>query len=233
MKGDKLKRLLVLVATTGLVYALVSLPMAVPAAATSGPKLHPSGFGEHSYSAWKAHEGLPDSRGNDDQALYFQKMTSTATFAAGVAVFKGFEGMSTAAIGPLGFYYRSDGHCGAGAPRFNLRVENSLGVRQTFFFGCNSGMVPGGTAIDDQGRVWFERTTAGPLPPGTVVSLSIVYDEGNEFPPGYVYLDNIQAGGHVWTDASDNGNGQVIMAEPTGNEIVEEFLGESLSVLFP
>ena len=41
--------------------------------------LHPSGFGPHSYASWKAGEGQPDSNGNKDQALYFQKSTSTAT----------------------------------------------------------------------------------------------------------------------------------------------------------
>jgi hypothetical protein len=51
--------------------------------------LHPSGFGTMSYSAWKAKEGKPDRTGNQFQALYFQKMTVTATFAAGAAVIKG------------------------------------------------------------------------------------------------------------------------------------------------
>jgi hypothetical protein len=110
--------------------------------------LHPSGFGEHSYAAWKADEGLPDSAGNKDQALYFQKKTSTATFAAGVAVFKGVVGLPTSAVDPLGFYYRVGTHCGAGAPRFNLRFQpqgtTDPDDRQTLFFGCNSGMVPGG-----------------------------------------------------------------------------------------
>src|SRR3954468_10772327 len=49
--------------------------------------LHPNGFGQHSYAAWKAQVGLPDTSGNKNQALYFQKMTATTTFAAGVAVF--------------------------------------------------------------------------------------------------------------------------------------------------
>src|SRR4051812_23151771 len=63
---------------------------AFPAYASAGAlTLHPAGFGEKSYSAWKAHQGLPDTKGNDDQALYFQKMTTTGTFAAGVAVIKG------------------------------------------------------------------------------------------------------------------------------------------------
>ena len=47
---------------------------------------HPSGFGKGSYAAWKAKEGLPDTSGNANQALYLQKMVPTATFAAGIVV---------------------------------------------------------------------------------------------------------------------------------------------------
>src|SRR5947207_1882685 len=98
--------------------------------------LHPSGFGEHSYSAWKAQEGLADSTGNSNQALYFQKMTTTATFAAGVAVIKGFEGMSASALTGLSWDHRTDGHCGAGAPRWNLNLVEASGIRHTVFLGC-------------------------------------------------------------------------------------------------
>ena len=80
--------------------------LALPAWALGGTfTLHPSGFGEHSYSAWKGQQGLEGSTGNKNQALYFQKDTPTPTFAAGVAVFKGFEGMSTSAVLPLEFWY--------------------------------------------------------------------------------------------------------------------------------
>jgi hypothetical protein len=199
--------------------------------AAPGPKLHPSGFGEHSYSAWKADEGLPDSHGNKDQALYFQKMTSTFTFAAGVAVFKGFEGMQTSAVLPLEFWWRTDGHCGAGAPRFNVRVETAPNVSQTVFVGCQ-GMVPGAT-VAYEGRTYQQRTFAGPLPPGTVLSLAIVFDEGNDVGPGFVHLDNIRIGNHVWTSASDNANNEVIVQSATGVEFIESLLGESISVLFP
>ena len=209
--------------------------LALPAWALAGPfTLHPSGFGEHSYSAWKGQEGLPDSTGGKNQALYFQKDTPTPTFAAGVAVFKGFEGMSSSAVLPLKFWYGTDGHCGAGAPRFNVRIETAPNVRQTVFVGC-AAMVPGGTAAAPNGRIFQEKTFAGPLPAGTIVSLAIVYDEGNDF--GFpcpdlgnscVYLDNIQVGSHVWTSASDNGNGQTITAAPTGEEFVSSLMGESL-----
>lgn len=218
-----------------LFFAVLAV-LALPASAVAGPfVLHPRGFGEHSYSAWKGQEGLPDSTGSKDEALYFQKNTPTPTFAAGVAVFKGFEGMPTSAVSPLAFDYRTDGHCGAGAPRFNLVVENG-GVTQTFFFGCNSGMFPGATQFDDQGRLWQRRSTAGPLPPGNVVRLAIVYDEGNDLgflcpedPAGScVFLDNIQVGDHVWTSASDNGQSET----STANSLtLEQLWGAPLETL--
>jgi hypothetical protein len=211
------------------------LIVGVPQGAQAGDiTLHPSGFGEHSYAAWKAHEGLPDSGGNKDQALYFQKMTSTATFAAAFAVFEGVAGMETAELGDLAFWYRDDGHCGAGAPRFNVRIQPPAGPRQTLFFGCNSGMVPGDTRTDDEGRVWFERRLpAGTIPPGDVVSLSIAYDEGTELPPGFVYLDDIEAADHLWTSATDNGSGGFTTANsPVTAAEAEAILGEPLSVVF-
>src|SRR5690349_9505358 len=97
--------------------------------------LHPAGFGPNSYAAWQAGEGLPDSIGNANHALYFQKFTTTATVAAGVAVFKGFEGLPASDITTYTFWVRDDGHCGAGAPRFNV-LTDTAGVRQNFFLGC-------------------------------------------------------------------------------------------------
>src|SRR5438477_1579082 len=102
--------------------AILGTLLLASSAAAGALVLHPSGFGEHSYSAWKGQQGLPDRTGNQNQALYFQKMTSTATFAAGVAVIKGFEGQPVSALDKLEFWWGTDGHCGAGAPRFNVRV---------------------------------------------------------------------------------------------------------------
>jgi hypothetical protein len=217
---------------------LVTAALVVPLAAAAGTyTLHPSGFGDHSYSAWKAGEGLPDTNGTANQALYFQKMVPTPTNAAGVAVINGFEGEPTSALLPLGFWYGTDGHCGAGAPRFNVRIQPPLTTdpasRQTMFVGC-AAMVDGGTATAPNGRVFQEKTFAGTLPPGTIASLAIVFDEGNDLGfQGFVYLDNIMVGGHVWTSASDNGNGQTIMQDPTGEDFVSALLGEPLTVAFP
>lgn len=203
--------------------AAAALVVAAPALAGS-LTLHPSGFGEQSYSAWKAGEGLDDSRGEKQQALYFQKNTLTTTNAAGVAVFKGVEGMATSALGELSFYWRTDGHCGAGAPRFNVRVETAPGVRQTVFVGCQ-GMAPSGSASNENGS-FEKRTFAGALPAGTVVSLALVFDEGSDVGrcngsagaltgESCVYLDNIRAANHTWTSASDNGNNEEIIQSST------------------
>ena len=185
--------------------------------AASGPKLHPSGFGEHSYASWKAGEGLDDSTGEKDQALYLQKDTSTAAFAAGVAVFHGLAGMQTSEILPLEFWVRTDSHCGAGAPRFNIRIQPALGPAQTVFVGCQ-GMAPGAVASTDDGHEYQQRTFPGPLPAGEVIGLAIVFDEGDDVgtafpcpndrpddPNSCAYLDNILVGDHLWTSASDNG----------------------------
>jgi len=215
---------------------LTALALLTPAAALAGTyTLHPSGFGEHSYSAWKAHEGLPDTSGNKDQALYFQKMTSTATIAAGVAVIKGFEGLPVSSLSRLEFWWGTDGHCGAGAPRFDVFVQPTVGPQYTLFVGCQ-GMTPGAHATAPSGRVYEQRTYTGPFPvDGTIAGIAIVFDEGNDVGQGFVYLDNIsvQAGtvAHTWTSASDNGNNQTITQDPTGDAYLSSLLGMPLTVL--
>jgi hypothetical protein len=209
------------------------------AAAAAGTfTLHPSGFGEHSYSAWNGQQGLPDSTGNQNQALYFQKMTSTTTVAAGVAVIKGFEGLPVSSLSHLEFWYGMDGHCGAGAPRFDVFVQPPGGGPQyTLFIGCQ-GMIPGTTATAPSGRVFQERSYDGPFPlVGTITGISIVFDEGNDVGNGFVYLDNItvtaDTASHTWTSASDNGNGQTITQDPTGPDFLAALMGVPLSMLFP
>ena len=177
--------------------------------------LHPDGFGEHSYAAWKAQVGLTDTIGGKNQALYFQKMTATTAFAAGVATFQGIEGTPTNVLTGLEFWIAtSDGsHCGAGAPRFNVRVKPTAGgPSQTFFFGC-AAMAPGATQTAPSGKIYQQRTVAAPaltvLPAGTITSLSIVFDEGDDVGSGFAYLDNITVTINgtpmIWTSASDNG----------------------------
>ena len=190
-----------------LVHAVAVLAtLALPGWALAGTlTLHPSGFGEKSYAAWKAKQGLPDRAGNDNQSLYFQKFVPTGVVAAGVAIVKGFTNVPVTQMDGLHFWRRLDGHCGAGAPRWNVRFQPAAGgPRQTLLIGC-AGMAvtdtatycpPGvNPATNPQGCQWERRSFPGPgafgfntgtgalesvFPAGTVTSLAIVFDEGTE-----------------------------------------------------
>ena len=218
-------------------FAAALIAAAAASAATAGTyTLHPSGFGEHSYSAWQGQQGLPDSTGNKNQALYFQKMTSTATVAAGVAVIKGFDGQPVSSLKHLEFWWRSDGHCGAGAPRFDIFVQPTVGPQYTLFIGCQA-MTPGTTAPGPNATTFEQRSYSGPFPTGTIVGISIVFDEGNDVGQGFVYLDDInvttETASHTWTSASDNGNGETITQDPTGTDFLSALIGDPVSMLFP
>ena len=211
--------------------------LALPATASAGTyTLHPAGFGENSYTAWKAKQGLPDSRGNDDQALYFQKQTLTTTYAAGVAIVKGVEGVTAGEITGLAWTRREDGHCGNGAPRWNVTwtYEGQDGLS---YIGCYYAEHEEQDAYGGHG--WCRDTFSDPgmnaMPPipddAVITSLSIVFDEGNEIPSpptagceqeppgtGYVHLDDItieiEGSAKCWTGASDNGNNSTAECPP-------------------
>ena len=142
-------------------------------------------------AAWVTKEGLPDA-GGSNHALYLAKQAVTATNAAGGATIDGVQGIVT----ELGFDYRNDGHCGAGAPRFNVYTSSNT----YYFFGCTYGahteVAPGWT------RVRFTNADAFPATPPfpgfgvvQVTAIEIVFDEGTDVGPGFVYLDNINVNG--------------------------------------
>lgn len=205
----------------GLLAALVSAPSAVAGDLT----LHPSGFGDSSYAAWKAKQGEPDNTGNAFQAMYFQKFVPTPTFAAGVVKIRGLEGTPAEELEGLAWDHRTDGHCGAGAPRWNVYYETG-GAPGLLFLGCSAAeheqLAPAsghGWCRDTQPSSAFDA-----IPPGsTITGLEIVFDEGSEVPNapplpcdqeqaegGFVYLDNISVTvsgeTHTWKSAADNGN---------------------------
>src|SRR2546425_7195071 len=95
-----------------------------------GVNLRAGGFGEGSLGAWKSQEGLPDSKGGGNFALYLQKMTATATVAAGFAVITGVEGQHFSELS-LSWLHRDGGWCGAGAPRWNVGVTGASGTDYT------------------------------------------------------------------------------------------------------
>ncbi|MGH2530989.1 MAG: hypothetical protein ACRDJW_01670 [Thermomicrobiales bacterium] len=131
--------------------------------------------------AWVAQVGLPDA-GRSNHGLVLTKDCPTSTVASGGAVLEGFEGET---LTSLGFDYRNDGHCGAGAPRFNVTTSSG-----TLFFGCAAG------AATDLGNGWTHVDMA--VPAGvTIERIIIVFDEGTDQGAGFVVLDNIEVNGVV------------------------------------
>ncbi len=202
------------------VLVVVSLSaLCSSAAAANKWTLHPSGFGENSYVSWKAQEGRADTHGNADQGLYFQKMTETGTFAAGIAVVNGVEGLSVNALQTLAWDRRTDGHCGAGAPRWNVGIKGASGTEYTLFLGCLAATKTPTTdpawitdSYTGADIVGLGATNAGLTPEqkadaeaGTIRSLAIIFDEGTDQGPGLVVLDNVAVNEKVWDSASANG----------------------------
>jgi hypothetical protein len=107
----------------------------------------------------------------------------------------------------LNFDYRNGSHCGAGAPRFNVVVEDSTSPtgETTLFFGCAGGThTPAPQDPSQWTHVSF--TTGLPTAANKVKRVSIVFDEGTDTPStedpngvGLVVLDNISINKDVIT----------------------------------
>jgi hypothetical protein len=129
------------------------------------------------------------------------------------------EGLPTAELTDLSWERRTDGHCGAGAPRWNVVVEGASGTEYTLFLGCLAA-----THSPGSGTGWLKDSYTGPgiltvgaansgnttnlpdIQAGTITALYIIFDEGTDHGPGYVYLDNITVNDKVFTGPMDNGN---------------------------
>lgn len=171
-------------------------------------------------SAWLGGMGLPDNGGaNGVQAtrndphlgLLLNKNGPQSDCSSSGATIKGVKGMKTDAAFELGFDFRNGGHCGAGAPRFN--VETDAG---SFFVGCaNAPQTP---APQDPGQWTRTRSVLaacgsecfpGPIPAGTtIMSIDIVFDEGTDIANndtqgvGLAVIDNIDINGKLITRGS-------------------------------
>jgi hypothetical protein len=145
---------------------------------------------------WVTGEGLEDA-GKSAHALKLVKNGETNVLAAAGATIP-FEGK----LHKLGFDYRNDGWCGAGAPRMNVHTAD----QGDFWFGCAHGDRT--TPDDGWTRVQFGDedefpATSGAEWPGfeagvEVTGIDIVFDEGTDAagtPESFAYLDNINING--------------------------------------
>jgi hypothetical protein len=151
-------------------------------------------------------------------------MVPTATIAAGIAEVKGVEGTPVSDLTGLSWEHRIDGHCGAGAPRWNVVVTGATGQQYTLFLGCAAAThmtttdpnwirdsYPGPTIVaTGAANAGLTPAQQGDVAAGTVSALYIVFDEGTDQGQGFVYLDNItveiHGTPHIWTSPSDNGS---------------------------
>jgi hypothetical protein len=178
-------------------------------------------------SAWLNGLGLPDNGGpntsttnanpptrNDPHSgLLLSKNGPTADCSEAGARITGVAGMT---LSELGFDYRNGGHCGAGAPRFNVEITSEP-AGTDHFFGCADGtQAPAPQDPTQWTRVRFTLAQASPpVPPNsTIRSISIVFDEGTDTPStqdpngvGLATIDNIDINGHLITSGPSHGNG--------------------------
>src|SRR5258706_3370966 len=139
-------------------------------------------------ASWLNGLGLPDNGTANPggptvhQGLLLSKNGPSPDCSAAGASITGFVANGT--LSALGFDYRAGGHCGGGAPRFNV-TDTSNNV---YFFGCNTGTA---SAAPQDPANWTRVTynAAGAPYPGAetfifgvtpVQSIEIIFDEGTD-----------------------------------------------------
>ncbi len=153
-----------------------------------------------------------DTRDTHNEGLLMAKTGPTPNDAAAVAVLDGVQGT---VLTELGYDIRKPGvsvdlrgsHCGAGAPRFNITLQDG----SSYFLGCNSPPAP----VQQAGTGWLRLRWGGTFPllafnattfalesiaGKTVKSIAIVFDEGQDTGPdnfGLAVLDNIEVNGQL------------------------------------
>lgn len=214
-----------------IVVALVALASlsGTAFAADDGLTLDPSrSFGAKTYSSWKANEGLPDSTGTADQALYFQKRVPTAHPSVALAFVRGVAGKPASFLtglqSRLEWERRNDGQCAPGrlengtrpVPAWQLSLRSAAtGDFYRVVLDCQESMdTPGTNPLE-----WTRETHTGAFiqseiveeggnpSTDTIVALVIGFDRGSDTPSPYVFLDNISVNSTTWTSAADNGGG--------------------------
>ncbi len=166
-------------------------------------------------AAWLRGMGLPDNDVPNDphNGLLLSKNGTTADCSSAGATIKGVKGMVVTSTFEVGFDYRNGGHCGAGAPRFN--IDTDMGF---FFVGCANA--PKSPAPQDPAQWTRIRSVLtncgsecfpGPIPVGAAInSINIIFDEGTDAAnndtegAGLAVVDNIFINGVSITRAGGN-----------------------------
>jgi hypothetical protein len=139
-----------------------------------------------------------------DFGLVLAKNVDTAVVAAGLATINGPEGKTITDNTEFGYSFLNDGHCGAGAPRFNVTVTDGTN-ETTYAVGC-ANPATNTTVVNDD---WTAKTwrpanfflldadpVLAPLVGSAIVSVVMVFDEGpEEATLDDISFNNLVAGG--------------------------------------
>jgi hypothetical protein len=179
--------------------ALVAIATTASVFAQAGYQAKPGTFDPDKLgivsAAWVNKLGLPDG-GGSSFGLLLAKDGATTAFAAAGASITGVEGIK---LTELGFDYKNGGHCGGGAPRFNVEATDG----SHFMGGCSNGTQSPSPAGADWTRVRIDPQNpaqAFPVmsPTATVISITVIFDEGtdtNVNGAGSTVIDNIDING--------------------------------------
>ena len=150
---------------------------------------------------WLRGMGLPDNggqnvgadptdnpnKGDRHSGLLLSKNGTTADCSAPGASIKGVKGIVVTSGFELGFDYRNGGHCGAGAPRFDVVVKLSDGSESFHFVGgcANGTSAPAFQDPSQWTQVRFDVTNSAQafpaIPVGSKIkSIDLIYDEGTD-----------------------------------------------------
>jgi hypothetical protein len=161
-----------------------------------------------------------DAKDTHNQGLLLAKTGPTSNYASGTADLLNVKGMSLKELGydirkVAGATSPNGSHCGAGAPRFDIDLQNG----KSYFLGCNSPAAT--TATQGQGFIRLRWGGSSPLMAynsntGTlenitgqaVKDIQIVFDEGQDTGPdffGIAVLDNIDVNGVLVGQGSQAG----------------------------
>jgi hypothetical protein len=160
--------------------------------------------------------GAPDTRSDPHFGLLLSKNGLTTDCSSSGARIRGAGGMAVTAGFHLGFDYRNGGHCGAGAPRFNVAWKLAGAQGFSFVGGCSNDSTPTPAPQDAQWtRVRFDVQNPAEsfpiIPAGAeIVSISILFDEGTDVGTvqdpmgiGLAVIDNIDINGTLITRGSN------------------------------
>ena len=150
--------------------------------------------------------GVPATANDPHRGLLLSKNGPQTDCSSAGARILGGEGQ---VLTELGFDYRNGGHCGGGAPRFNVTVRNSVTNTDTFHFVGNCAVGTNTPAPQDAAQWtrirWTPAQASPPIPPGSRIRrLSVLFDEGTDQPGaqdpngiGLATIDNIDVNGQL------------------------------------